>query len=158
MGMLAIGLGASAQIVVQEGFEATTFPPAGWSTNSSGFTRNTTASQVCEGSASARKNIWGSSTSATSYMMYSSGLSNGNQIDVSFKYLTAKYSSTTSVNGNMVVEYSADGGTTWSTLGTETFTAEVPCTTFTATIPAGAVPAGSDFRKSTTVSYSFTLM
>jgi len=80
-------------------------------------------------------------------MTYETTDSNGLAIDVSFKYLIKPYSSTGTVDGNVVVDYSVDGGTTWVQLGsTVTFTAETPCTTFTGTIPAGTVPMGSNFK------------
>ena len=147
-GLMALGLESSAQITVDEGFEATAFPPTGWSTpSSSSFSRVTATGYFCGGTAAARRNIYGSGTYQTSYMMYESSNSNGNAIDVSFKYITKGYYNTSGVDGNMVVEYSANGGTTWATIGQSiTLNSELNCSTFTGTIPAGAVPAGTNFR------------
>ena len=148
LGFLAIGLLSSAQIVVTEGFEDSAFPPPGWSTYASAaFSRTTASGYYCSGAAAARRNIYGSSTYKTSYLMYESALSNGLAIDLSFKYIIKPYSSSSTINGNMVVEYSADGGTTWTQLGsTVTFTSQIDCATFTASIPAGAVPIGNNFK------------
>lgn len=146
--MMSLGIGASAQIVVNEGFDTSTFPPAGWSTASAAFTRTTSSSYYCNGSGAARKELYGTGSNASSYMMYSSTMSSGQQIDVSFNYSAKPYGSSYVVAGNMRVEYSADGGTTWNLIGSQVdFTDPVTsCTAFTGAIPAGAVPVDSDFR------------
>ena len=148
LGMAALGFSAAAQISVNEGFESTTFPGTGWSTPSAApFTRVTTTGYACSGTASARRNIYGSGTYNTSNLIYSSTASNGNAIAVSFKYVVKPYSSSSAIDGNFVVEYSSNGGASWMPIGTSVaFTADVSCATFTGNIAAGAVPTGADFK------------
>ncbi|MCD1118022.1 T9SS type A sorting domain-containing protein [Chryseobacterium turcicum] len=144
-----IAVAANAQISVVEGFESTTFPPTGWSYPAVGaFSRTTTAGYPCTGSAAAWKKLSGTIASTmTSYLMYSSNGSNGNAIAVNFNYSAKKSSSVYVTNGNMLVEYSVNGGNTWNILGNQVdFISETNCTAFTATIPSGAVPLDSDFR------------
>ncbi|MCS3869479.1 hypothetical protein J3D55_002395 [Chryseobacterium ginsenosidimutans] len=139
----------NAQILVSEGFESTTFPSAGWSYPAvSPFSRTTTAGYPCNGNAAAWKKLNGTLASTmTSYLMYSNTSSNGNAISVSFNYSAKKSNSVYVTYGNMLVEYSVNGGNTWNTIGNQiNFTSETNCTAFIATIPAGDVPLDSDFR------------
>lgn len=136
----------TAQITVNEGFEGST-TPTGWVYT--GFARTTSTGYPCTGTAAIRKNLYGTTTNITANAVYSSTVSNGNAIDVSFNYSAKPFSTTTPVvTGNMKVEYSADGGTTYTQLGsTVTFTSAVStCTAFTGNIPAGAVASGASFK------------
>lgn len=148
--MLALGIGASSQIMTSEGFESTTFPPPGWSTGSVAFTRVTTAGYPCVGTAAARRELYYQNP----YLEYQSYASSGEPISVSFQYTAKPYSSTL-VYGNMVVQYSTDGGVSWKPLGNQVdFTAPVTaCTTFTGSLPGGEVPIDSDFRLRITGNY-----
>lgn len=142
-------IAANAQVLVSEGFESTAFPSTGWSYPVvSPFSRTTTAGYPCTGTAAAWKKLNGTLASTmTSYLMYSNTSSNGNDIAVSFNYSAKKSNSVYVTYGNMLVEYSVNGGNTWNTIGSQiNFTSETNCTAFTATIPAGAVPLDSDFR------------
>lgn len=144
--MIALGITASAQISVNEGFEGTT-TPAGWTYT--GFLRTTVTGYPCTGTAAIRKNLYGTTTNITANAVYTSANSNGNEIAVSFKYSTRGFSTTSpNVSGNMRVEYSADGGTTYNLIGSqvEINTHSSLCTSFSGTIAAGAVPTGSNFK------------
>jgi len=143
--ILFLYLGVKAQITLTENFESTTFPPTGWT--NAGFSRTTEAGYPCTGTAAARINLFSFAT--TGNMVYSSTSSNGQAIAVNFSYSAKPYSTTTPVvTGNMKAEYSTDGGTTYTMLGSQIdFTSSVSsCTNFTANIPAGTVLAGADFR------------
>ncbi|SMP24102.1 GEVED domain-containing protein [Chryseobacterium profundimaris] len=143
--LLFFYLGVTAQITLSEGFESTTFPPSGWS--NTGFFRTTAAGYPCTGTAAARINLFSFAT--TGNMEYSSTASNGQAIAISFNYSAKPYSTTTPVvTGNMKAEYSTDGGSTYTVLGSQIdFTSAVSsCTNFTANIPVGMVSAGADFR------------
>lgn len=100
--MTCLGLWATAQITVSEGFEGTT-TPAGWVYT--GFVRTTAAGYPCTGTAALRKNIYGTTGNATANAVYTSTASNGNEVSVSFKYTARPYPTTTSVvTGSMKVE------------------------------------------------------
>lgn len=144
--MIALGITASAQIAVNEGFEAAT-TPTGWTYT--GFSRTTTSGYPCSGTGALRKNLYGTTTNATANAVYTSTSSNGGAIDVAFKYSTRGFSATTPlVAGTMKVEYSADGGTTYNLIGSQVSitTHSALCTSFTGNIAAGAVPSGANFK------------
>ncbi|MEC3874408.1 GEVED domain-containing protein [Chryseobacterium salviniae] len=145
MCLMFLTLGIKAQITVLEGFESTTFPPSGWVNN--GFYRNSVSGYPCTGTAAASKNLY--SFASTGNVEYSSTASNGQAIAISFNYSAKPYSTSTPVvTGNMKAEYSTDGGTTYTMLGSQIdFTSAVnSCTSFTASIPAGTVLAGANFK------------
>jgi len=140
--LLFVGLMASifssAQISVNQGFENTTYPGF---TNVS-FFRSAVISP-CVGSYGLTRNFWsGGMVGSTTYASTSS---TGGKLDISFRYKTHIYSGG-SVNGTLKVEYSIDGGTNYQTIQTINLTSVVSCTTFTTSLPSGAVPSGSDFR------------
>ena len=93
---------------VFEGFENTTFPPAGWTTD--GWTRSTYT--VYEGNGSAYK--YGSSS--TQYILYTPLL------NVSSGDLFCFWGRTSSSSGELEIVYSADGST-WTLLETITYSA-----------------------------------
>ncbi|WP_379969727.1 T9SS type A sorting domain-containing protein [Epilithonimonas sp. UC225_85] len=129
---------SSAQINVNQGFENTTYPGF---TNVS-FFRSSVISP-CVGTYGLTRNFWsGGMVGSTTY---ASTASTGGKLDISFRYKTHIYNGG-SVNGTLKVEYSIDGGINYQTIQTINLTTVVPCTTFTTSLPQGAVPAGSDFR------------
>lgn len=145
--MLTLGIGASAQILVNESFEGTSLP-TGWTVNSStyqGF--GTNAGPACAGSKTIYYNLWGSAP--TWNVTYSSAVSNGGELTYSFKYLSKPYDSSSAISGAVAADYSVDGGTTWVNILTPvTITGQVaiPCTTVSGTIPAGTIPSGASFK------------
>lgn len=155
--MLALGLGASAQITVNESFEGTSLP-SGW-TSYSNATLTTTrtpsygtnAGTACAGTKTANVNTYGTSTSQNWFLIYTSTASNATDLTYSFKYLAKGYSTTGAINGTFAVDYSVDGGTTWTnllpsvTLNSPNAT-PIPCTTVSGTIPAGTIPTGANFK------------
>lgn len=129
---------SSAQINVNQGFENTTYPGF---TNVS-FFRSSVVSP-CVGSYGLTRNFYnGGMTGSTTY---ASTASTGGKLDISFRYKTYVYNSAT-VNGTLKVEYSIDGGANYQTIQTINLTSVVSCTTFTTSLPQGAIPAGADFR------------
>ncbi|WP_419868252.1 fibronectin type III domain-containing protein [Chryseobacterium sp. CT-SW4] len=154
--MMALGIGASAQIIMSESFEGTTIP-SGWassvagtgtSSNPGGY--GTSAGTVCAGSKAVYKNLYGS-TYTSWFMTYSSTASNATALNYSFKYLAKGYSTSGAIEGTVSADYSIDGGTTWVeilapvTLSSPNAT-PIPCTTVSGTIPAGTIPAGASFK------------
>ncbi|WP_124640878.1 MULTISPECIES: fibronectin type III domain-containing protein [Amniculibacterium] len=137
----ALGIGASAQITVNESFESTT-TPTGWAY--SGFSRTTTSPRFCAGTAGLSRNFYGGNAGN---LVYTSNVSNGGDLAVSFQYKTLEYSSGSGVGGTLKVEYSIDGGTTYAQLGADVALSSVTsCTTFTGNIPAGTIPAAANFK------------
>ena len=130
-----------AQVSVNEGFEAST-TPTGWTYVS--FSRSTTS--PCVGTASLRRNFWSSGLAGSVTTPNYAAASNGQQINVSFDWKTIEYSSGSGVGINMDIQYSTDNGGTWNTFGNVSSTAITTCATWTGSIAAGVVPAGSDFK------------
>ncbi|MFC6268771.1 fibronectin type III domain-containing protein [Frigoriflavimonas asaccharolytica] len=140
--MLILGIGASAQIVVNEGFE-NTVTPTGFVYSS--ISRTTTATRVCTGTAAVGVNLWSLTTTAN--LVYSSTASNATAVTVSFNYSTQEYFSGDGVGLLAKVEYSVNGGTSYTQLGSDiVLTGNKPCTQFLETIPTGAVPLNANFK------------
>ncbi|WET49353.1 T9SS type A sorting domain-containing protein [Chryseobacterium indologenes] len=155
MCMMALGIGVSAQILVNEGFESGELSP-GWSfsvppsasvqTPSIGMWSGAAA---CNGSNILYRNLYNSVPSYN--LVYSSLNSNGLALDYSFQYTARGYSSTLNTKGSFTAEYSLDGGVTWTTLVAPVTldspgSTPIPCTTISGTIPAGTIPVGADFK------------
>lgn len=135
---LITSLFSSAQINVNQGFENTAYPGF---TNVS-FFRSSVISP-CVGTYGLTRNFWsGGMVGSTTY---TSTASTGGKLDISFRYKTHIYNGG-SVNGTLKMEYSIDGGTSFQTIQTINLTSVVSCTTFSTSLPQGAVPSGSDFR------------
>lgn len=129
-----------AQINNSQGFEIDN----GNFTNVSFFRSKTTP--VCEGSYALIRNFWtGGTTGSTTF---SSNNSNGNSINVSFKYRTFQFAnqSTKPVKGQMLIQYSIDNGSTFVDLGNYNLNNITTCTALEYTIPANAVPANASFK------------
>ncbi|AZB02016.1 T9SS C-terminal target domain-containing protein [Chryseobacterium joostei] len=163
MCMMALGIGASAQILVNEGFEGSSLP-TGWTSATLPSTTSQSVSlgmwsgsgPACAGSNVAYKNLY---SNVTSYnLVYSSPNSNGLALDYSFQYAAKGFSSSGAIKGNFVTEYSLDGGVNWTTLVAPVNldspnATPIPCTTISGTIPAGTIPAGADFKFRITANY-----
>ena len=163
--MLALSMGASAQIIVNESFEGSSLP-SGWTGSALPSTagQTTTVSMwsggtACVGSKMAYRNLY---SGVTSYnITYSSASSNGTELTYSFQYAAKGYSSSDAIKGSVVAEYTVDGGTTWVALGApinlnNPSSTPVPCTTVSGVIPAGTIPAGADFKFRLTGNYTAT--
>lgn len=153
--MTSLGVMASAQIFVNEGFEVTALP-AGWASTTTGTGTTSTpsgygteAGTVCEGSKAVYKNIYKLVFSGWN-LTYTSAVSNGTALNYSFKYLAKPYNTSNVVEGTVSADYSIDGGTTWvdilAPVVLNSPTNPIPCTTVSGTIPAGTIPVGADFR------------
>ncbi|MGU3373904.1 T9SS type A sorting domain-containing protein [Chryseobacterium sp. M5A1_1a] len=162
MCMMALGVGTSAQILVNEGFEATSLP-SGWTSSALPSTAAQAASigmwsgSACAGSNMAYRNLYNNVTSYS--LVYSSLNSNGLALDYSFQYAARGFSSSGNIKGNFTAEYSLDGGTNWTTLVTPVNldspnATPIPCTTVSGTIPAGTIPAGANFKFRLTGNYT----
>lgn len=163
--MMAVGIGASAQILVTEGFEGTTLP-SGWTSTTTGSGSSSTpggygtnAGTACVGSKTVYKNIYGTTYTGWN-LIYSSTTSNATALTYSFKYLAKGYSTTGPISGSVAADYSVDGGNTWVDLLAPVVldspnATPIPCTTVSGTIPAGTIPNGAGFKfrlKSTSTS------
>ncbi|WP_294328097.1 T9SS type A sorting domain-containing protein [uncultured Chryseobacterium sp.] len=163
MCMMALGIGTSAQIIVNEGFEGGTSLPAGWTSSALPSTTTQSASigmwtsgTACSGAGMAYRNLYNNVTSYS--LVYSSTASNGLAMDYSFQYAARGFSTTGVVKGNFTAEYSTDGGANWTTLVAPVNldspnATPVPCTTLSGTIPAGSIPTGTDFKFRITSNY-----
>ncbi|WP_419495052.1 T9SS type A sorting domain-containing protein [Chryseobacterium bernardetii] len=162
--MTALSIGASAQIIVNEGFEGMTSLPAGWTSSAlpSTATQSPTISMwsggtACAGSNMVYRNLYNSVTSQS--LIYSSTTSNGLALNYSFQYAAKGFSTTGAIKGNFTAEYSIDGGANWNTLVAPVNldspnSSPIPCTTLSGTIPAGAIPVGADFKFRIVSNYS----
>ncbi|MBT2620221.1 T9SS type A sorting domain-containing protein [Chryseobacterium sp. ISL-6] len=154
--MLALGIGASAQILVNESFEGSSLP-SGWtsSTTGTGSTSSpsgygTSAGTPCAGSKAVYKNIYGTTYTGWN-VTYTSTASNATALTYSFKYLATGYGSTGPISGSVAADYSVDGGTNWvDLLSTVTLDSPngtpIPCTAVSGIIPAGTIPTGASFK------------
>ena len=166
MCMMALGVGTSAQIIVNEGFEGSSTLPTGWTSSALPATTTQTPTismwtlgTACAGSTMVYRNLYSGVTSYS--LIYSSTTSNGLALNYSFQYAAKGYSTTGDIKGNFTAEYTTDGGANWTTLvapvNLESLNATpVPCTTLSGTIPAGAIPAGADFKFRITSNYLAT--
>lgn len=154
--MFVFGIGASAQILVSEGFEGSSLP-SGWASTVTGTGTTTgpggygtSAGPACVGSKTVYKNIY--ETTYTGWnMTYTSTASNATALNYSFKYLAKGYGTSGAITGSVSADYSVDGGTNWVTLLTPVVldspnATPIPCTTVSGTIPAGTIAAGANFK------------
>lgn len=143
MCMMAAGLSANAQIVLNEGFESGSLPSSMASTN---FFVTQTSGFPCTGTYAASVNVY--SLLPTASLTYSNTISNGQAIALSFKYNAKPYGTSGTVSGNFVVEYSVNGGTTYLPIGNQVdlTAASASCANFTGNLAAAAVPVGADFK------------
>ncbi|MFZ4930832.1 GEVED domain-containing protein [Chryseobacterium sp. Mn2064] len=139
----ALSIMGSAQILVTESFENGTYPGF---TITGGYTGTPTTYIVgnCDGAISIGAESYGSSTAnRTINLIYTKPASitaNGKKIDISFSYSTQAYDATSLIGGNINVEYSTDGGSTYTAVSTPitlTSTAQT-CASYTGTIPESA--------------------
>src|SRR5690554_3636139 len=126
--------------------------PTGWTL--SGFSRsNSSFTPACEQSYHYYRNFYSYNPSGTITSPNLTGASNGEEIAFSFSCKANEWSLEDGVDVDLIVEYSTDNST-WIQVGapinisgigtTEQWS--LPCTTFSGTIPAGTVAAGSDFK------------
>ncbi|SHK56269.1 T9SS type A sorting domain-containing protein [Epilithonimonas mollis] len=134
---MIMGLYLSAQINVNQGFETSSY--AGFSYTS--FYRSSVVSP-CTGSYGATRNFWSGGTTGT--ISYVTTASNGGKLDVSFKYKVYVYGQNT-VNGNLKIYYSVDGGNNFVLYDTINLNSTLSCNTWATSFPQGFIPT-SDFR------------
>lgn len=164
MCLLSLGVGASAQIQVNDGFEGSSSLPSGWtysalpsSATQSGTVGMWSSGTACAGTNMVYRNIYSGVTSQS--IIYSTTFSNGLALDYSFQYAAKGFGTAGVIKGSVTAEYSIDGGSTWVPLMNPVVldspnATPVPCTTVSGTLPAGAVPAGANFKLKLTGSYT----
>lgn len=132
-----------AQISINEGFESTS-NPTGWVY--AGFSQ-TPDVPACVGSGSLRRNFYNFALTGSVTSANYPAASNGTAVAVAFTYKTTGYFASDAVGVNVNVQYSTDNGITWTTFGTPiSSTVAEPCTVWSATIPAGTIASGQDFK------------
>lgn len=142
--LLSLSLAVSAisfgQINYSEGFEVDN----GNFVNTSFFRSKTTP--VCEGSYALIRNLY--SGGLTGSTVFSSFSSSGAALDISFSYRTFMYAlQGGKINGEMLVQYSIDGGATYTQIGKVDFANNViTCTTFNYKFPEGTLPKNANFK------------
>lgn len=144
---IALGIGANAQITVNETFESS---PVADFTISGGSNPNRYTDGGCNNGGGYGSNIYIGSTSNTVNIIYTKPtavVANGKKIDISFNYNTFPYSGTSTIGGTVTVAYSkAATGTAFTTLTTFALpTTSTNCAAITATIPE-SVDVSGDFR------------
>ncbi len=141
---LALGIIANAQFYVNESFESGTSATFAISGGSSPSVYNLTPSS-CDGLRAIGSNLWGTGTTATTNLVYTSPagvVGNGKKIDVSFTVSTIPYAAGDQTGGTVTVGYSTDNGTTYTNVGTPltlaSGTTGETCTAYSVTIPETA--------------------
>lgn len=156
---LALGIGASAQVLVHESFESGGTVYTGFTTTN--LVNYTLTGSTCEATVGTQALGRALSSTATSAVLdYNSGTvtSNGKKIDVSVNYQQWG----TTVGGNIKLEYAVGASTTFAAVpgtSTVTFSTQQNCMVIGGTIPEGTVPAGSAVKvrvTTTRTSGSFT--
>jgi len=130
-----------AQINYEQNFNDLEFPTT--LTLSSGF--SVTNLETCEGGGVLRKNHY---INAVDGSIETSGLlTNNTPVVVSFQWKTKEFNANTGVGLTVIVDYTINNGVTYTPIGaTITSNTNTTCQTWTATIPATAIPAGSNFK------------
>lgn len=141
---LALGsLSANAQIFESQGFEQSS-PYANWELDN--YQSFSDQSYSCTGVGTIYSTMHEEENLIVGTATYTSpNQSNETDLLVSFNYSTSPYEDNP-INGNMVVEYSTDGGVSYVLLGQVDFTEPITCENYTTTIPAADLPSGSDFK------------
>lgn len=155
---VAMGIGANAQITVNESWENATAPGF---TTSGGYTGSTgvynITPQSCDGTKALGTNMYGGTSGGRSFTVtytVNPSASNAKAIDYSFDWQILDSGFGGTVSGSFQVAYnrSATGTTGWVNLGPAvSFSALTGCTTQSGTIEASTssttgVPANSPFR------------
>ncbi len=138
---------ANAQVNINQGFEVGTTLPTGWV----GTSWSSTTTLPCTALRSVRANLWSSGQQRN--IAPPAWLSNGNDVDISFDYKVINFSAPNAATppgwGEFRLEYSVDGGTTYSTYYTindGNHVQSTSCATVNQTIPGSLVPSGSNVR------------
>ncbi|MDT0557543.1 T9SS type A sorting domain-containing protein [Ichthyenterobacterium sp. W332] len=138
------GLVLHSQILIEQDFENGN---QGWETN----LFFTVPIQTCSGT-STRRNLFYSSTIGSLASPNVQGQSNGNDIQVNFDYKIVNWGTATVPTpagwGNMVMQFSTNGGSTWNDIATIDDSNHVStnsCVTKSYTISGSTVEIGSDF-------------
>ncbi len=139
--MIFLGIGMSSQILVNQGFESSVYPPQGWSMGN--FLRTTT--DYCNGTAA----IKGLADDSPASTIYSTNESHGGDIHISFNYSAIATSPGNTISGSLVVEYAVFPIHPYNPViifSGRDITSSTTCSTFTGLIPAGRVPVGSHLQ------------
>jgi hypothetical protein len=140
--LFGVGWQVNSQVFMNENFDGGF--PAGWNSG----TYSTATTGACSGG-SIRDNVY--NFSASTNTSSDSQIATGEDVLVSFDYKIVNWSGLTATTGDfgqMYLQYTVDGGTTWlnyDTINEASHTVSASCTTWTNTIPAADVPNGSDF-------------
>jgi len=158
---IAFGIGANAQITVNENFEGTL--PSTWA-GSGGYTPASYSGIYTNAGCTGTDNAYGvllftttaaSKTATLTYTKPAAITANGKQIDIKFDYQiddALTNGSTGALTGNIIISYStAATGTTFTTLSTIPYNgATASCQNITATIPDGLITGDFRLRITTT--------
>lgn len=135
----------SAQILVTESFENSTYPGFAITGGYTGTAGVYTGTAACDGTAFMGAEAWNGSSLAgrTINLVYTKPASitaNGKKIDIDFSYSTDPYDGASTVGGTIAVAYSTDGGSTYTPVGSTITLSSTPvtCATFSGTIPESA--------------------
>jgi hypothetical protein len=138
---------AKAQVGINEGFESITTLPSGW-VGTSWF--NTTT-LPCTGLRSIRTNLWSSGPQRN--IAPPAWISNGNDLTITFDYKIINFSAPNAATpagwGNMKLQYSVDGGTTYIdyfTIDDVNHVVSASCAPVNLTIPGASLPSGNNIR------------
>lgn len=145
--VILLNITVFSQITVNESFENNTIPN-GWVY--SGFEQVSTSGTACTGTKAISANLYGVSVpTSTASVAFNANNSNGQAINISFKYKAeAANTSNPVVTGNFKVEYSFDNGSSYYLVGSAiNLTSPVTtCTNFTGTIPVNTSSSNSNLK------------
>ena len=99
-----------------EDFESLTFPPGCWTTSNATYVQRSTASGYGVGGGSASFNNWTQTSGTVGNLISPTLPAVGSGYSLVFDYAYSYYPSGTT-NDSLVIQYSSDGGSTWSNLG-----------------------------------------
>lgn len=145
--LILISFNVFGQVGITQNFNSSSFP-TGWTASPSSSPNSTS---TCEGSHGVRYNLY-SSKPTFQINTTSTATSNGEDITVSFDYKLINYSGGTATTGNwgtIEVEYSIDGGstyTTFHTINSGNHTSSTSCANVSEIIPGASVPSSSSMR------------
>lgn len=136
-----------AQINFSQNFNSVTSFPSADNWTAQGF--NVTTTNACEGRSA--RGQFSSSGAKTLISPNQPAASNGNAVNINFKYKVINLSGSAAPSnfGSLEVQYSTNNGSSYATAYTINQANHIPslsCATAGFSIPAGNIPAGSGFR------------
>lgn len=130
-----------SQVGIIQNFDGTTFPATFTQTGNYGVT----TVSPCAGPGAIRQNLYSFNSSGS--LVTPTAVANATDAVVTFQWRTLEFSEGSGVGLSGVVKYSVDNGTTYIAFGDPISASSIQtCQTWTATIPAASIPAGSNFK------------